>query len=126
MTTNNNLQSYIGQKVHVYRNLHKGAFSVRVSGKVVGYCDSALLTDCEFRVGEGSRQTCIRTHVRSVHAYVTGKLASVQSGEHESADFERISYNPFSRGEFYNKTTGAAISNAAAVIVRDNQCFARI
>ena len=120
-----NLDSYIGQRVQVYRNLHKGAFSVRVKGLVVGYCDSARLAGCEFKVGEVARQRVLERKCRSVHAYVVGTLVSAQNGEQEAADFFRVSYNPFVRGDFFNKATGAAITLAGEVVVRDNQCFAK-
>lgn len=67
--------------VKVYRNRHKSAWSVVVSGKVSRYVDSLLLKDCKFRVQPAGHKRYLQEKVRNVHAYVQGIVVEALRNE---------------------------------------------
>ena len=60
------------KSVQVYKNLHKGCWSVRQAGKVVAHLDYICLHDCNFHVGKAGRDRVRKDGVKNVHAYITG------------------------------------------------------
>lgn len=96
--------SFEGQRVKVYRNLHKDTWSLMAAdgtqkGRVIGYADQVHLALPELRVGEASRQRAIRERSRNVHAFVIGTV----TGPESSSDLYRVRYNPFRSGCFHTK-----------------------
>lgn len=61
--------------VHVYKNLHKGCFSVRQGGIVKCHAKSVYLENAKFVVSEKGRQRVIKEQRKNVHAYVKGTVA---------------------------------------------------
>lgn len=104
----------VGRRVKLYRNLHKKgvvySLKSRIGGKenVVGYADDILLADIEFRVvqgtpeGKSGRAYVLRTGLKDVHAYVIGRVVSVDDAEiarlyeeiGNEKPWEAIRYNP--------------------------------
>lgn len=78
--------------VKVYRNRHKSAWSVVVSGKVSRYADSLLLKDCKFRVQPAGHQRYLRDKVRNVHAYVQGRLTELEDGSKQDGKWLKAWY----------------------------------
>ena len=110
---------YAARRVAVYKNLHKGAWSIRGldgphKGKVVGHATAVSLTDCAMHVGAAARTRIAKGAPREVHAWIVGTLAPV-----ELRRPQRISYRPHLRGEFFIVDTGAPVWTAAAVVFTD-------
>ena len=117
-----------GDKIEVYRNLHKNCFSVRHKGKVVGYLhdnEQLALTNVTFAVQPAGRAKVLRENKKNVHAFVRGEYVGFENnltnnlyfGEFEDLDFYAVSYNPYKSDKFVVKETGKPIeSNSEALI----------
>ena len=131
-----------GDKIEVYRNLHKKCFSVRHKGKVVGYLyddEQLALTNVKFVVQPAGRAKVLRENKKNVHAFVRGeyvgfigsrsgltRMGGYESvlpteemyfGKFEDLDFYAVSYNPYKSDKFVVKETGEPIeSNSEALI----------
>ena len=62
--------------VEVYKNNHKGCWSVRdsKSGLVICYTDSVCLRDTKLVVRESSRQKVLANKRKNVHAFIKGYI----------------------------------------------------
>ena len=106
-------------RVAVYKNLRKGAWSIRAldgphKGKVTAHAEVVAIADCVFHVGAAARSRIAGGAPREVHAWVAGRITDI-----ELAQPQRISYRPRERGEFFIIATGAAIWSASAVVFTD-------
>ena len=66
-------------RVEVYRNLHKGCFSVRAlngedKGRVIDHVQSIMLKDATFVVQPAGRDRVLREQRKNVHAFVRGTI----------------------------------------------------
>jgi hypothetical protein len=86
-----------GQKVFVYKNLHKGCWSVKdvKSGLVLAHCEEIELENATFKVSEAGRQRVLREGRKNVHAGVVGyytgnsfELQDIMKG------MNMVTYNP--------------------------------
>jgi len=68
-------------KVQVYRNLNNGLISIQdlSTGLVLGHADAIDLEEANFIVREAGRQQVIREQRKNVHAFVRGKVISIQN-----------------------------------------------
>ena len=87
----------IGDRVQVYRNLHKTDgghvwFSIKRGGVVVAHTTRVAIRDVEFRVNEKGRQRVLREKKKNVHALVTGCFWGI--GECGTVDGS-FYYNPY-------------------------------
>ena len=100
---------------HVYRNLHKAAWSVRCAKTrlVTGHRAELDLVDCEFRVGLKGRARAVREGRRNVHAFVAGRPARTYTPP--DAPFVVVAYNPFRAPHFVDRATGRPVVRAARV-----------
>lgn len=93
-----------GDWVHVYKNLHAGALSIRCkkTGLVVAYCDSVRLDDVVFHVSSKGRERVLENKVRSVHAWVEGRLVDVDFilTPCDLSQLKRVYYNPYKTKSF--------------------------
>lgn len=117
-----------GDKIEVYRNLHKKCFSVRHKGKVVGYLhdnEQLALTNVKFVVQPAGRAKVLRENKKNVHAFVRGEYVGFENnltnnlyfGKFEDLDFYAVSYNPYKSDKFVVKETEKPIeSNSEALI----------
>lgn len=105
-----NYQSYkdrkidFGKRVQIYKNLHKGMYSVKQNGKVVAHLDDFILDRPSFIVSEQGRQRVIAEKVKNVHAVVGGFLLSVNGltdSEFQKVKLAKLSYNPYKSDKFY-------------------------
>ena len=91
-----------GERVKVYRNLHKDQWSLMGTegpqrGRVVGYADEVWIEAPELTVSEASRQRAIREQSRNVHAFVVGRVVAPGGWD---GPLYRVRYNPFRAGCF--------------------------
>lgn len=87
-------------KVEVYKNLHKGCWSVRHKGKVVDYADIVFLRDAKFVVQPGGRKRVLEEQRKNVHAWVKGERIERPP---RNLKFESVAmYNPYKYETFVN------------------------
>lgn len=111
-----------GMKVFVYRNLHKGCYSIRAlegehKGKVVGWNNSVLLSNATQKVSEAGRQRVLRDKQKNVHTGIVGnyceQLHSIK------AEGKEIYYNPYKVEKFVYKGTLDVFERAAWCLLTD-------
>lgn len=105
---------HIGQKVRVYRNLHKPGVVYSVAdartGLVLGYAEDVLLRAPNFRVSQAGRLRVLQTGRKNVHAFVYGWFeGTVQA---RVAMVEQVSYNPRKYTTFVRKEDESPIKYA--------------
>ncbi len=103
-------------RYYVYRNLHKGGYSVRRYGHVLYVADSLWLQGVDFKVSEAGRQRVLREKRKNVHAYCTTTFCPGIHPSNELAPYMpdpplRVYYDPYKCGEF-------------RVLPRDGQAYA--
>ena len=113
----------VGQKVRVYRNLHKDCFSVMLlsTRRVVMHAECVVLKDVQFVVSQRSRARAIREKRRNVHAFVQGTFVL-----DDVTCKLAVSYNPFDGkpvGAFYQKENGLAVYTSPFSICKDCRVF---
>jgi|TARA_R110002094_G_scaffold1130_2_gene5679 hypothetical protein len=118
-----------GDKIEVYRNLHKKCFSVRHKGKVVGYLQDSeqlSLTNVKFVVQPAGRAKVLRENKKNVHAFVRGEytgfinnlIEEVNFGPFHDLDFSSVSYNPYKSDKFIVESDGKPIAWYQDVLIR--------
>ena len=130
-----------GDKIEVYRNLHKKCFSVRHKGKVVGYLydnEQIALTNVTLAVQPAGRAKVLREKKKNVHAFVRGEyigFIGFRSQPHdiqreqmyfsnfEDLDFHEVSYNPYKSDKFVEKETGKPIESSPEALIRDGKVY---
>jgi len=111
--------------VAVYRNLNRekqgkpDSWSIaEVSstggsvGKVLGYAESILFTNCRAHVSEKGRQRVLRDKRRAVHAWIVGELVGVDGPDRIG---ERVTYNPYRLPTFHFADSQTAFSGCDAL-----------
>lgn len=89
----------LNRRVRVYRNLHKGCWSVEQNGVVVFHCDRLGLSDCRFNVSKAGRERVRKEKKKNVHARISGYLSSyTYNGQGVS-----VSYNPYTHDTFMSE-----------------------
>lgn len=101
-----------GTRAHVYRNLHRRCWSIRVRGKVIGHRDEVALTDCRFVIQPGGQQRARREGRRNVHAYIAGVIACPPP-----EPGRQIAYNPFRHDTFVWRDGGEPVMRASMVVM---------
>lgn len=125
----------LGERVAVFRNLHKKGVVYSVEsrfqpdyGRVLGYADDILLKDVTFAVNQGTpdgksgRAYVLKTKKKTVHAYVIGRVMSVDEteidrlykkiAEEAGRPWEWVTYNPYKYESFVRKEDERAIFKA--------------
>ena len=109
-------------RVHIYYNLHKHLFSVKIGSKVVAHAESLLLKNATFKVGKKGWERVVKTGVRNVHAGVTGELVFNPQEFPKKMPSEKVSYNPFRSNQFL-KENNQPINEASLVYFNNGKCF---
>jgi len=111
----------LGMWVHVYRNLHNGAWSVRHKGRVIGHTAHLMLENCVLHVNQKARERAVLTGKRTVHAYIKGRIAR-QSSEPLYTGGIKFSYNPFKAPYFYytHNHQKAAVGASQILLIGSN------
>jgi hypothetical protein len=104
------VQNYLGEKVFVYRNLHRKCYSVKSvrTGRVIAHVDSIDLIDVRFKVSEAGRQRVLKTKQKNVHAGVVGYIADVSL----LCQSSKVTYNPYRFDSFIRKDNEMPIYEA--------------
>ena len=134
-------------RVQVYRNLHNGLISIQdlSTGLVLGHADAIDLEEANFIVREAGRQQVIREQRKNVHAFVRGKVISIQNFQpykgrslrvNRLSDLQdlqvsnmwtttKVSYNPYKAPHFVTPE-GDEVDYAHLCTVQSNgviQCY---
>ena len=104
--------------VKVYRNLHKGCWSIQQNGLVKAHSDEVNLFDCEFLVNEKNRQKVIKEKRKNVHAFVKGYIWNTPVDL-----IKQASYNPYANNYFYDVNNLVSIHKAHFVRAIDGKLF---
>jgi hypothetical protein len=90
----------IGEKVFVYRNLHKKCFSVKSmkTGRVIAHVHEIMLSQPKFKVSEAGRERVLRTKQKNVHAGVIGYVTD--SYVNFLCPTIKVTYNPYKYTSF--------------------------
>ena len=88
-------------KYRVYKNLHRGDFSILNNGKVTDRGDNLILTNVHFYSRETGRQRVIKEGVKNVHAFMCSNDPILKIDEASESTIDRslvsrveITYNP--------------------------------
>lgn len=90
-----------GDRIEVYRNLHKDCFSVRKNGRVVKYIsneEELYMQNVKFAVQPAGRAKVLREGKKNVHAFVRGTYID---GPFPAYFPTRAAYNPYLHGYFF-------------------------
>jgi len=96
-------------RVYVYRNIHRGGFSVRHKGKVIAHVDSITLTNVRFLVGQAGNAKVRQEKSKNVHAGCSGIWVEDVSLLGQSTN---VTYNPYKYTSFVRKTDESSIKSA--------------
>ena len=97
-----------GDRIEVYRNLHKDCFSIRKNGRVVDYRyndEQLTLVDVKFAVQPAGRAKVLRERKKNVHAFVRGTVSFSSPVAHQ----ELVSYNPYKGDSFFTTFGGNTV-----------------
>ena len=116
----NNRDPYAASRVAVYKNLHKGSWSIRAldgfhKGTVVAHADAVAIVNCRMHVNEKARIRIAAGGPREVHAWIVGTLAQVTL-----TNPQQLTYRPHERATFFLAVTGEPIWEAPAVLFTDS------
>lgn len=109
-----------GNKVDVYRNLHKDCYSIKsresdTYGEVVDHCDRVCIEDAEFVVRESGRDRVRSSGRKNVHAFVRG----VVSDRMDVVGVD-VTYDPFEYDSFVVKHSEEPIRRAERVLLDES------
>ena len=113
----------------VYRNLHRGNFSIQSyiqekhGYRVTDRASSAILEDCYFKVYETGRQKVIKEKGKNVHAYVEPMSYKLIVGGVDVTNLREIYYNPYEFDSFVYKDTLKKVYKANRVLTYDNKLY---
>ena len=117
----------MAKRFRLYRNLHKGCFSVQEYIKGKGYRvvdhieDGYLIYNCTFKVYESGRQKVLRDLQKNVHAYV--QFDNYAKMDIVSKTKEQPYYNPYKVDSFVSSTTQEKLTEQYNVVVKQNQLY---
>lgn len=88
-------------RVQVYKNLHRGTWSVRQGGLVVAHPTEIILKDCRFHVQPAGRAKVLAEKKKNVHAYISGFLSNAAecNGQLDKRHTV-VRYNPYEMAGF--------------------------
>lgn len=109
-----------GDRVRVYRNLHRGCWSIQdEKGKLVlGYAMTIQLKDVSFHVNEKGRQRVLKEKKKNVHAKVWGTVVGFENGYQKDVAY----YNPYKTDKFID-LHGNKLDSCESVTLKDNQIY---
>ena len=112
-------------RVKIYRNLTKRCWSVASMqqpnyGLIVGYENHTILKNCNFIVGENSRQRVLRERSKNVHAWIVGHGVDMSSFKVDKRKLKSAYYNPYKVDSFIDFETNQRIDKAEIVVFHDD------
>jgi len=117
------------KSLRVYRNLHKGNFSIQSyvqekSGyRVTDRVSSAIFEDCTFRVYESGRKKVLRDRSKNVHAYVEPKSYRHIKGDVDTTNLREIYYNPYEHESFVYRDTMKKVVSISRILTYNNKLY---
>jgi hypothetical protein len=113
----------IMSKVRVYRNLHKGCWSVQgTDGRVFMRAPIVAVKNARMVVRPAGRRKVLESGKKNVHAFIVGELTGVPD-----KPLAQITYRPQLNETFVRKDTGEAIHNADFVLLAaDGRAYATV
>jgi len=122
------------KSVQVYKNLHKGCWSVRQAGKVVAHLDYICLENCNFHVGKSGRDRVRKDGAKNVHAYVTGFVPCDGEATFVKEDFledrgwrwQEVTYCPYQYDSFVSLETGEPVHVSPMVDLDSCELFGNV
>lgn len=104
-------------RVQVYKNLHKGCWSVRSkkTGLVIGHYDQLYLTDCTMVVRPGGRDRVLREKKKNVHAFIEGEFLHPKDLKDRVVDLRPLYYNPYKFDSFVDGISEGKVDKAELV-----------
>jgi hypothetical protein len=99
-------------RLHVYRNLTRGCWSIRRAGRVVAHEQHMVLHSCILRIRETGRCGAISEGQRNVHAWVEGTPCGSTDGK-----LIEIGYNPFLASMFTIRPGFDPVNDAQIVVL---------
>ena len=115
------------RRVYVYRNLHKGCWSVRQDGLIKLHTDHICLFDCQFRVGKKGREKVLREKRKNVHAGVSGYIDSKpehQEWAQRHPNAKSVTYNPYEYETFVFQGDKSPIKWSSVAELKDGSVSA--
>jgi len=107
----------LNKPIEVYKNLHKGCWSVRQGGKVLFHTTYICMHDCRFVVRPAGHAKGIKEQRKNVHAFVRGYLISSRANDSLTEGIEwqkgNVTYNPYKQPHF---TCGRYAVSSADVV----------
>ena len=119
-------KKFIQTRYRLYRNLHKGCFSVQKYIPKKGYrvidhvTDNTILYGCTFKVYQSGREKVLREKQKNVHAYV--EFTSYANGEIVHSDTQPY-YNPYSVRTFVDSHQHKPLDKTYTIQIKNNQLF---
>ena len=95
-----------GKPVEVYRNIHRGGYSIRQNGLVVAHASHVRLEKCQMCVNHNGRKKVIESGQKNVHAWIKGTIVDNYSDGAEGRRLARLTYNPY-------RDTGFTLENGS-------------
>lgn len=113
-------------RYRLYRNLHKGCFSVQEYIPKKGYrvvdhiSDGYTLNDCTFKVYQSGREKVLREKQKNVHAFIEFK--SYTKNNLKITD-EQPYYNPYKYDSFVSSKTLQPLVKVNQLHIVNNQIY---
>ncbi|WLR51775.1 hypothetical protein LC040_02400 [Bacillus tianshenii] len=113
----------IGQRVRVYKNLHKNVFSIQdaKTRRVIAYGDAFLLRDVEMKVSKAGQARVRREKRKNVHAVLVGSFAGEVSERRLEVD--ALYYNPYRTDLFIEEKSGKPVLGAECCLAENGKCY---
>ena len=114
------------RKVFVYKNLHKGCWSIKQDGLVKAHATELTLYGCNMYVNRKGRQRVLKERSKNVHAFVRGILVDDKTMRDHYGWLKpmprSVSYNPYKSASFRDTITGEVVrkSDWASLIKRED------
>lgn len=106
--------------VSVYWNLNKKCWSIKHNNLVIGYADTLLLSNVNFKVSEAGRQRVIKQKRKNVHAYAIGEIIET-NGSKPEAFTKELTYNPYYFANFVVKDNPQEVVYASDLLFCGNK-----
>lgn len=113
-------------RYRLYRNLHKGCFSLQQYIPKQGYrvikhiTDDCILHDCTFKVYQSGREKVLREKQKNVHAYVEFK--SYEYGVQPHSNIQPY-YNPYKCDAFVSSHSFQPLNQSYKIQIKNNQLY---
>jgi hypothetical protein len=116
-----------GERVFVYRNLHKRMWSVKSAetNRLLCHSSNLILRQCQFRVSEAGRQRVIREGRKNVHAGIYGYWCEgISVLLIRVRGWDEVTYDPYSQSKFTRVEDGSKIEFAPYTVFMTNTVYA--